>query len=102
MKNTRCINNISEKKFKVTRKHLNHKFTKTCELKIARTKAKRCVCEISMIVNPVFSKSGKGLILILRHQTEKPKTSQSAAQETQTSNLIKRRENLRMRVYSDK
>ena len=46
-----------------------------------------------MIVNPVFSKSGKGLNFILEiKQINRPKTFQTASQETQTSNLFERRE----------
>mgnify|MGYP001794063822 CR=1 FL=1 len=50
---------------------------------------------ISMIMNPVFSKSGKVLNSILKNQIEnQSKMSPSAAQEIQTSNLFKKREDL--------
>ena len=44
-----------------------------------------------MIVNPVFSKSGKEFNSILNYQTEKPNkniATWSAAHETQTSSLF--------------
>ena len=47
---------------------------------------------ISMIVNPLFSKSGKRFNSILKNQTEKPNTNVAqfcgCTQETWTSNLF--------------